>query len=332
MTDLASERALWGDYVPISERQQITQEIETTIRKNDQLDKNAFLMLLITQLQYQDPLNPLDDKEFIAQMAQFSALEQMQNLNQTTVNSQAYSMVGKYVVGSLNNAITGETTQVSGRVDSVVMKKGTPFLVINDNEIELSAVTNIFEDEVQLNMANANAANNFTSQNISLIGRYVQALTLDDNGNVASFVEGKVDHVKLVGGSPVLVIGNKDIYPGELISVSDDMMLVGRTIQVDDKAMFSELDGSETYMGDNYVGQTISDVEIAGDSACLVLENGGIIEISKIDAVTEALGFIDNKIRTADTEGIVTGVFIINKEPALILEDGTTVLYSDIIR
>lgn len=44
------------------------------------LDKDAFLQLLVAQLQNQDPLNPMDDKEFIAQLAQFSSLEQMSNI------------------------------------------------------------------------------------------------------------------------------------------------------------------------------------------------------------------------------------------------------------
>ncbi|MTI47993.1 flagellar hook capping FlgD N-terminal domain-containing protein [Sporosalibacterium faouarense] len=68
-----------------------TNNVNTTqsaLSKNSTLDKDAFLKLLVTQLRNQDPLKPMEDKEFIAQMAQFSSLEQMQNMNASLQNSQ----------------------------------------------------------------------------------------------------------------------------------------------------------------------------------------------------------------------------------------------------
>ena len=58
----------------------------TDKKDNGALGKDAFLQILITQLQNQDPTSPMDDKEFIAQMAQFSSLEQMQNMTKAMEN------------------------------------------------------------------------------------------------------------------------------------------------------------------------------------------------------------------------------------------------------
>ena len=60
----------------------------SNISQNSMLGKDAFLKLLVTQLRNQDPLNPMEDKEFIAQMAQFSTLESIQNLEKSLHTSQ----------------------------------------------------------------------------------------------------------------------------------------------------------------------------------------------------------------------------------------------------
>lgn len=61
-------------------------------RNTGELDKDAFLQLLTTQLANQDPLSPMEDREFIAQLAQFSSLEQMTELNKT-FNKQSEEMI-----------------------------------------------------------------------------------------------------------------------------------------------------------------------------------------------------------------------------------------------
>lgn len=71
----------------------------TDKQDNGALGKDAFLKILITQLQNQDPTSPMDDKEFIAQMAQFSSLEQMQNMTKAMENlleSQQQSQLMSY--------------------------------------------------------------------------------------------------------------------------------------------------------------------------------------------------------------------------------------------
>ncbi|MGN1206145.1 MAG: flagellar hook capping FlgD N-terminal domain-containing protein [Eubacterium sp.] len=94
------------------------------------LGKDEFLQLLVCQMKNQDPLEPEKDTEFIAQLAQFSALEQMQNLNETTVNSQAFGLVGKAVV--INTKSTnGNITEVQGVVDYITMKNGSAQLSVN---------------------------------------------------------------------------------------------------------------------------------------------------------------------------------------------------------
>ena len=82
------------------------------------LGKDDFLKLFITQLQYQNPLEPMDNKEYIAQLAQFSSLEQMQNLNLQFANLSAISTIGKTAKGLYNEA------DVEGVIKGVTFEKG----------------------------------------------------------------------------------------------------------------------------------------------------------------------------------------------------------------
>jgi flagellar basal-body rod modification protein FlgD len=103
------------------------------------LDKDAFLRLLLTELKYQDPLNPTDDKAFIAQMAQFSALEQMQNMSKAFALTQGCNMIGRQIFGQTKEK------EVGGVAEAVVIKNGAPFIRTGDDEIPLESVYEIGE-------------------------------------------------------------------------------------------------------------------------------------------------------------------------------------------
>lgn len=107
-------------------------------KKSDALGKDDFLKMLVAQLQHQDPLQPMEDKEFIAQMAQFSSLEQMQSINTAALNSQATGMIGKRVYWQDTAG-----NPYSGVVNSVRIVEGTPQLVIGTTILSLDQVQQV---------------------------------------------------------------------------------------------------------------------------------------------------------------------------------------------
>lgn len=110
------------------------------------LDKDAFLQLLTTQMKYQDPLNPSSNTEYVAQLATFSQLEQMQNLSNTTANSQAFSLVGKNVIVK-NVDQAGNTTYESGVVDFVNVSGGKAQMSIGGKLYTLDKLDTIIDDQ-----------------------------------------------------------------------------------------------------------------------------------------------------------------------------------------
>lgn len=90
------------------------------------LGKEAFLQLLVAQMQYQDPLEPMDNTEYISQLATFSQLEAIQNMTDKVSYSMANDLVGKYVI------LNTDQGTVNGKVDYVMYENGNVFLAVDD--------------------------------------------------------------------------------------------------------------------------------------------------------------------------------------------------------
>ncbi len=125
----------------------LTQGSQKKTGAAQELGKDAFLQLLVTQMRYQDPLSPQDNSAFLAQLAQFSALEQMQNLNSKVekllaLQGAARNLARAYL-GLLVTALDENGQEVEGTVTAVEFAGGQTRLVIDGTTCALEDVLKV---------------------------------------------------------------------------------------------------------------------------------------------------------------------------------------------
>ncbi|HWL13268.1 MAG TPA: flagellar hook assembly protein FlgD [Ureibacillus sp.] len=152
---------------------------------NSSMGKDAFLKILITQLQNQDPTEPMDDKQFISQMAQFSSLEQMQNMTtsiQDLVTSQNETQLMSYTTFIGKEVKWNEATsefddngnyivnEGTGVINELKFKDGAPVFVLADGkEISAGNISSILQ-----NSSTSTVSENPLVAASQLIGQTVQ--------------------------------------------------------------------------------------------------------------------------------------------------------------
>jgi len=141
----SQERAAVSQWVEAENKKLSLQNNQKTTLPNQNLGKEDFLKILLTQLAHQDPTAPMEDKEFIAQMAQFSSLEQMSNMAadfakmaQMLRVTEASTSLGKAVELNL-----GDVT-VQGTVQAVTREE-MPQILVNGRYYPWEQVTTVYE-------------------------------------------------------------------------------------------------------------------------------------------------------------------------------------------
>lgn len=159
------------------------------LKAGEDMDKNAFLKILSAELSNLDPTANNDSTQYVTQMAQFTSMEQMTNLNNTMSNSAAYSLVGK---GVTVNAYNSKGAPYTGVVQGVSGTNGnyTVSLEVNEDGVNkymdfpLSSVMTVLGvpdyTVPPLNNMNGNIAMMVSS---SYIGKYVELAEKNDAGN-----------------------------------------------------------------------------------------------------------------------------------------------------
>jgi flagellar basal-body rod modification protein FlgD len=116
------------------------------------LGKDEFLKILVAQIKNQDPMKPLEDKEFIAQMAQFTSDEQLMNMSnelKELKNSLGFTatLIGKSIQWETTSTDGSEGILKTGTVDSISMKSGQSFAVVNGEEVLIGRIVSVMNGE-----------------------------------------------------------------------------------------------------------------------------------------------------------------------------------------
>lgn len=202
---------------------EVTQK--TSTRGTSELGKDAFLQLLVAQMKYQDPLEPSKDTEFISQLAQFSSLEQMQNLNKTFSNAQAFSLIGQTVI--VNTEVDGRTNQIEGTVDYVTLSNGKPYVSINGSLYLASDVQTVVDSTYIYKLKAPNVPEQSVTFDFEDQEDIKLSLSLGTDTGIAS-------------AFAVVINGNS--IPSEYMSYDEDKGIL--TIK---KGAFADLDTNKSY-------------------------------------------------------------------------------------
>lgn len=209
---------------------QLSTATSSSSTSTNDLDKQAFLNLLVAQLKYQDPLEPMENTEFVAQLAQFSNLEQLYDVNtnlqtnsllvQSMSNATIPSLIGKEITGLSNTFSLDESGDSSFAYQIESSAEVTVAIYSSDGDLVRT-----------LDMGDAEAGRHWvqwdgknSSGSTMEAGEYYFEVTATDADgqtlDVETLIKGTVTGVRFEEGNPVILIGNLEIGTGDVVEVS----------------------------------------------------------------------------------------------------------------
>jgi flagellar basal-body rod modification protein FlgD len=211
-------------------------QMDQTPVGGDNIDKQAFLQLLVTQLRHQDPMSPVANEDFLAQLAQFSSVEQLQDINsgtqtglllqQSITNSLAATLIGKDVlVGTDNVSIEGGES-----VDFHFSLGGegnvTASIFTNTGDL-VRTIEVTGEDDLPLSSGEHSFTWDGKNESGDAVpdGSYSIIVEATDTNGLAipvqNYLSGRVNGLRFAGGSAYIVIGSMEFSLADVIEIRE---------------------------------------------------------------------------------------------------------------
>lgn len=274
-----------------------------TKEKDDYLGREAFLTMLVAQLQNQDPLNPMEGSDFSAQLAQFSSLEQLISLNTSmqsmadafanSAETDASNYIGKEITGDVNSVEVSSGAASSGYYS---LSKQSEVMVTISNA-EGNVVKTLYPGEQIAGEYGLDWDGTDNGGNVVEDGSYTYQVLANTGSGYAAIpttITGKVDGVTYQNGKAYLDIDGVLMSPDSIVKVSD-----------------VKSDGEESMTALDYLGKNISysshlfGVEggsVSGSNIKFELESQEDVTISILDAKGDVVNSVE-----VPAENTVTG-------------------------
>lgn len=276
-----------GKFVDGTESSKNTAATSGTKKKevSNEMGKEQFLKLLVAQMQYQDPLEPTQNSEWVAQMATFSMVESLNDMKSAFQEQSAYSLVGKNVI--LNTGSGDNANYVRGKVDYITVQNGKLKLSVADKLYDVDTLDTVADDEYYEGSVQANTVHEM----IALLPGE-DNLSATDEGLVRSARE---EYEKLTDSQKEFV-KDEDLEKLKTLEKRMDSLKASRFINLVDKLpSVADIEAAEEGMLESYSKKIAEATDYYENMSDVQKKNAGDEAAQKLHAAEDALKNAEEK-------------------------------------
>ena len=264
-----------------------------TDESSSSVDINDFLSLMVAQLQNQDFMNPVDDTQYVTQLAQFATMQQMQEMGAYTKTSYTMSLVGKNVTAA-KFTVSGELQKEVGTVQKISLVDNEYAVYVNDVKFTLDQIMEVNEaTSVKVQETVKTEDPTKAEYLLSLIGKEVTVYARNEKGEIIDKLTGIVERVSTDSKE-----GYKVSFDGEWYLL-DDVVEIGDYVEPGpNDIVFGDVQNNTNVENNTSSDNTNTDISTDNNINSDEVQNG-----TETDTDNETDNVIDENVSNEDNSG-----------------------------